>query len=143
MLFPKTPTTRRGSIRSESNVNVSEKPDVQLQSHRWAHLLHWPTAGRMVPKTLTTARTVRPKNCSPSTWLHSLAVQAVEPFGSSVVSDGINQNLFETASASMPAKRASFTMSNCPYGVPNRPETLPIRNQPLMSPDPTSVATAI
>jgi hypothetical protein len=27
------------------------------------------------------------------------------------------QNLFETASASMPAKRASFTRSNCPYGV--------------------------
>src|SRR5260221_3835724 len=26
---------------------------------------HWPTAGRMVPKTETARRTIRPKNCSP------------------------------------------------------------------------------
>src|SRR6202165_6382146 len=71
-----------------------------------ARFLHhyWPIAGRMVPKTLTTKRTTRPKNCSPSAWLRSLAIQAVGPSGSSVrllVRDGTIQNLLETARPSI------------------------------------------
>src|SRR6266851_7140002 len=65
---------------------------------------------------------MRPKNCSPSTWWRSLAVQAVGPFRSSVralVSDGTIQNLFETASASMPVKRTSFTRCACRKSNPD------------------------